>query len=88
MPGRRRHDGKDDSRDTSNFETSCPIGMFLPADSSCIGRFSLYFTQSGLSMSIAEGVVVEKESDYTLAPPGLRALNGSPQGGAWVGVVS
>jgi len=30
--------GKGDSRDTSTFVTSCPIGMSLPADSSCEGR--------------------------------------------------
>ena len=39
--------GKGDSRDTSTFETSCPIWMSLPVDSSCEARFSFHFTQSG-----------------------------------------
>ena len=32
-------------------------------------------------MSMAAGVVVEKESKYRLAPNVLRALDGQPQGG-------
>ena len=50
------------TRDTSTFETSCPIGMSLPADSSCEGRVSLHFTQSGLLLPAAAGVVDEKGS--------------------------
>ena len=46
-PGQSWQGGKGDSRDTSTFVTSCPIGMSLPADSSCEGRVSLHFTQSG-----------------------------------------
>jgi len=41
--------------------------MSLPEDSSCEGRFSLHFTQPGLSMPAAAGVVVEKGSKYILA---------------------
>ena len=48
QPGQSWQGGKGDSRDTSTFVTSCPIGMSLPADSSCEGRVSLHFTQSGL----------------------------------------
>jgi hypothetical protein len=54
--------------------------MFLPADSSCIGRVSLHFTQTGLSMSMAAAVVVEKESEYMLAPTGLKELDRPPIG--------
>ena len=45
MPDQHWQGGKDDSRDTSTFLTSCPIGIFLPADSSCEGRVSLHFMQ-------------------------------------------
>jgi len=87
----RRQGGKGYLRDTSNlaFATNCRIGIFLPADSSCIGTAFLHFTQSGLSMSMTVGVVVEKDSEYISAPtgPGLRALDGRPRGGAWVGVI-
>jgi len=67
MPGQHWQEGKGDSRDTNTFVTSCPIGMSLPEDSSCEGRFSLHFTQPGLSMPAAAGVVVEKGSKYILA---------------------
>jgi len=43
-------------------------------------------TQSGLSMSMAAGVVVEKESEFILSHSGLRALDGLTGGAAWVGV--
>ena len=74
------------SRDTSTVVTSCPIGMSLPADSSCEGRVSLHFTQSGLSMPAAAGVVDEKGSEYILTHTGPRELDGHPLGGVWVGV--
>ena len=62
--------------------------MSLPADSSCEGRVSLHFTQPGLSMPAAAGVVDEKGSEYMLAHTGPRELDGHPLGGArvWVGV--
>ena len=84
MPGQRWQGGKGDSRDTSTFVTSCPIGMFLPADSSA--RISLHFTQSGFSISTAAGVVVDKGSEYILAHTGLRELDGNPLGGCGSGV--
>ena len=68
--------------DTSTFVTSCPIGMY-PADSCCEGRVSLHFTQPGLSMPAAAGVVDEKGSEYILAHTGPRELEG-----VWVGVWS
>jgi len=75
-----------DSRDTSTFVTSCPIGMSLPADSSCEGRVSLRFTQLGLSMPATAGVVDEKGSEYiVLAHTGLRELDGHPLGGCGSG---
>jgi len=74
-----------DSRDTSTFVTSCPIGMSLPADSSCEGRVSLHFTQSGLSMPAAAGVVDEKGSEWILAHTGPRELDGHPLGGCGSG---
>ena len=70
-----------DSRDTSNFVTSCPIGMSLPADSACEGRIFLHFTQPGLSISAAAGVVDKKGSEYILAHTGPRELDGHPLGG-------
>ena len=48
--------------------------MSLPADSSCEGRVSLHFTQSGLSIVTAAGVVVERGSEYILAHTGPREL--------------
>jgi len=71
---------KGDSRDVSTFVTSCPIGMSLPADSSCEGRVSLHFMQPGLSMPTAAGVVDEKGSEYILAHTGPRELDGHPLG--------
>jgi len=85
MPGQRWQGGKGDSRDTSTFVTSCPIGMSLPADSSREGRISLHFTQLGLSMLAAAGVVVEKGSEYILAQTGPRELDGQPLGGCGLG---
>jgi len=58
--------------------------MSLPVDSSCEGRVSLHFTQSGLSIPTAAGVVVERGSEYILAHTGPRELDGHPLG--WVGV--
>jgi len=52
--------------------------MSLPADSSCEGRVSLHFTQSGLSIPTAAGVVDEKKSEYLLAHTGPRELDGHP----------
>jgi len=80
-PGQCWQGGKGDSRDTSTFVTSCPIGMSLPADSSCEGRASLHFTQPGLSMPAAAVVVDEKGSEYILAHTGPRELDGHPLGG-------
>ena len=77
--------GKGDSRDTSTFVTSCPIGMSLPADSSCKERVSLYFMQSGVSIPTAAGVVVERGSEYKLAHTGPRELDGHPLGGCGSG---
>ena len=42
-------------------------------------RVSLHFTQSGLSISMAAGVVFEKIFEYILGPTGLRALDGCLQ---------
>ena len=67
-------------------EPLCPIGMSLPADS-CEGRVSLHFTQSGLSMPAAAGVVDEKGSEYILAHTGPRELDGHPWGGVGLGLV-
>ena len=55
--------------------------MSLPANSSCEGRVSLHFTQSGLSTPAAAGVVVERGSEYILAHTGPRELDGHPLGG-------
>jgi len=57
--------------------------MFLPADSSCIWRVSVHFTQSKLSMSMTAGVVVEKQSEYCdmSNPTGLKVLDKRPQEG-------
>jgi len=85
MPGQGWQVCKGDSRATSTFVTSCPIGMFLPADSSCEGRVSLYFTQSGFLMPTPAGVVVEKVSENILAHTGPRELDGHPLGGCWLG---
>ena len=57
----------------------------LPANSSCEGRVSLHFTQLGLSMSAAAGVVDEKGSEYILAHTGPRELDGHPLGGSGSG---
>jgi len=55
--------------------------MSLPADSSLEGRVSLHFTQSGLSIPTAAGIVVERGSEYILAHTGPRELDGHPLGG-------
>jgi len=52
--------------------------MSFPEDSSCEGRVSLHFTQLGLSMSAAVGVVDEKGSEYILDPTGPRELDEYP----------
>jgi len=54
--------------------------MSLPADSACEGRVSLHFTQPGLSMPAAAGVVDEKGSEYILVHTGPRELDGHPVG--------
>jgi len=82
---KEKKERKNSRRDTSTFVTSCPIGMSLPADSSCEGRVSLHFTQSGLSMPAAAGVVDEKGSEYILAHTGPRELDGHPLGGCGSG---
>jgi len=63
--------------------------MCLPADSSCEGRVSLHFMQSGLSMPAAAGVVVEKGSEYIVAHIGPRELDGHflGEGGSGFGLV-
>jgi len=63
-----------------SFVKRCPIGMSLPADSSREGLVSLHFTQPGLSMPAAAGVVDEMESEYILAHTGPRELDGHPLG--------
>jgi len=80
MPGQRWQGGKGNSRDTRTLVTSCPMGMFLPADSSCESRVSLHFTQSGFLMPMPAGVVVEKGSEYILAHTGPREWDGQPLG--------
>jgi len=64
--------------------------MSLPVDSSCEGRVSLHFTQPGLSMPAASGVVDEKGSEYILTHTGPRELDGHPLGvcGSGFGLVS
>ena len=57
----------------------------VPADSSCEGRVSLHFTQSGLSIPTAAGVLVERGSEYILAHTGPRELDGHPLGGCGSG---
>ena len=42
------------------------------------GMVSLHFTQSGLSMPAAAGVVNAKGSEYILAHTGPRELDGHP----------
>ena len=84
-PGQSWQGGKSDSRDTSTFVTSCPIGMSLPADSSSEGRVSLHFTQSGISIPTTAGIVVERGSEYILAHTGPRELDGQPLGGCGSG---
>jgi len=59
--------------------------MSLPADSTCEGRGSLHFMQSGLSMPAAAGVVAEKGSEYILAHTGPMELDGHPLGGCGSG---
>jgi len=61
--------------------------MSLPVDSSCEGRVSLHFTQSGLLLPAAAGVVDEKGSEYIfkLAHTGPRELDGHPLGGCGSG---
>ena len=59
--------------------------MSLPADSSCEGRVSLQFTQSGLSIPTTAGVVVERGSEYILTHTGPRELDGHPLGGCGSG---
>ena len=60
-------------------------GLSLPANSSCEGRVSLHFTQSGLSIPTAAGIVVERGSEYLLAHTGPRELDGHPLGGCGSG---
>ena len=59
--------------------------MSLPADFSCERRVSLHFTQLGLSIPTAAGVVVERGSEYVLAHTGPRELDGHPLGGCGSG---
>jgi len=54
--------------------------MSLPADSFYEERDALHFTQPGLSMPAAAGVVHEKGSEYILAHTGPRELDGHPLG--------
>ena len=59
--------------------------MSLLVDSSCEGRVSLHFTQPGLSIPTATGVVVERGSEYILAHTGPRELDAHPLGGCGSG---
>jgi len=59
--------------------------MSLPADSAYEGGVSLHFTQPGLSMPAAAGVVDERGSEYILAHTGPRELDGHPLGGCGSG---
>jgi len=61
--------------------------MSLPEDSSCEGRISPHFTQSGLLLPAVAGVVDEKGSEYilVLAHTGPWQLDKHPLG-VWVGV--
>jgi len=59
--------------------------MSLPSDSYCEGRVSLHFTQSGLLLQAAAGIVDEKGSEYILAHTGPRELDGHPLGGCGLG---
>ena len=59
--------------------------MSLPTDSSCEGRVSFNFTQPGLSIPAAAGVVDEKGSEYILAHTGPRELDGHPLGACGLG---
>ena len=59
--------------------------MSLPTDSSYEGRVSLHFTQLGLSIPTAAGVVVERGSEYILAHTGPRELDGHPLRGCGSG---
>jgi len=61
--------------------------MSLPADSSCEGRVSLHFTQPGISMPAAAGVVDERGSEYILAHTRPMELDGHPLGGCGSGFV-
>jgi len=82
-PGQSGQGGKGDSRDTSTFVTR----MSLPADSSCEGRVSLRFTQSGLLMPAAAGVMDEKGSEYILPGPHWDERVGrAPPWLVWAGV--
>jgi len=56
--------------------------MTFPADSSCEGRVSLHFTQSGLSMPAAAGVVDENGSEYMLAHT-EEGVGRAPPGWVW-----
>jgi len=60
--------------------------MSLPADSSCEGRVSLHYTQPGLSIPVAAGVVDEKGSEYILAHTGPRELDDQPLSGCGSGL--
>jgi len=63
--------------------------MSLPADSSCEERVSLHFTQSGLSMPAAVGVVDEKGSTGVhIGPHWAERVGWAPPVGLWVGVWS
>ena len=59
--------------------------MSLPAYSSFEGRVFLHFTQSGLSIPTAAGVVDEKGSNYILAHTVPSELDGHPLGGCGSG---
>jgi len=80
-PSQSWQGSKGDSRDTSTFETSCPIGLSLPADSSCEGRVSLHFTRTGFLIPTSAGVVAEKGSEYIMAHTGPRELDEHSLGG-------
>jgi len=63
------------------------IGLSLPADSSCEGRVSIHFTQSGFLIPTPAGVVVEMGSEYILSTLGRGSWMGTPWGVVGRGLV-
>jgi len=86
-PGQSWQGGKGDSRGTSTFVTSCPIGMSLPADSSCEGR-SLSTSRNWGHQCQWQRASWMRRGPSTYWPTlGRESWTGTPWGG-WVGVWS